>query len=800
VKSGPALPFSVAPLLAFVFVCGVASLASAFPLTGSPGPEAAQLLSILGGPALFLAAIARGARRADGGFRFDLALQGGLVAIAFTVMVVVVTIAGWSRPSCAPGRGYLPFFLQSLPVLLLSSTLGLFIGRLVGHVRWAVGIGFVAYLLYLGWLGLDWTLEPSFRVVSHLSLLVEGDLVRGRALSAGAVAFRMATLLFAIAVAFFGQARFPAVRRSGLSAGPQPGPGYWIAGLVLLLIGGVVHYQAKDELLPEREAMEAAYSLSRQRGRLVVHADPGEVDVRYADAILAEGTLWLERLKDRMDVEPSEDIHIWLHRDERAMAHWTGAEHVHFALPGRRELHVSRAQVPHPTLGHELVHILGGEIAGGLFGVPTHWVFLPDAGIVEGLAMAISPELEAPRGLTLREKAAAMRRAKVAPPLKDLFSGGFSFFGFWRHPPSNAYATAGALIEAIAAARGVEALQAIYREGDLEAGFGSGDELDKFVAEHEAALDKMPLPAFAIPFVSQRYSRPSILDETCDPEAVEAALRVRRAAGARDFDTAERVAKEAEGELAPATLLGLARTAEALEDGARALRYLSLRADATKEARDHVDALHDLGDRLWRAGQRREAMATWGRIETENLAPWELRLVTAKRALSEAIRARPDAATTAEGGLELLLAAELNEDMGAALAQLGAVVSEAKRDDPVEPLVRYLLARQLVRRGEVDDGLLHALDAWQRRDRLTPEFVLELESIIALAHARRGDVAIAAAGFEALAARASTSAQRVQLRDRQARALRMLTNKDAPAGDLLEGDRSLLGIERGDPW
>ena len=789
-KTSSRFPFSLAPLVAFVLVCVVGGIAAASPLTGTPGPEAAQLLAALGGPILFFSACIRGANRKASGFLGDILFHGALVAACFLVFCAITTVVGWSVQSCAPGRGYLPLFINALPVLLLTSAIGLLIGRFTGRVRIALALGLLFALIYALWLGIDWALDPSFRVFSHLSVLIEGDLIRGRNLTASAAAFRTATFLFALAFACIGLAMYPKETRVGLSRTQGPHPALWILALVFTLTAVVIHAQSKNAVLRSGDELREAYSLERRRDRLILHADPLALNRDQADALLAEGALWMTRLQERMGVIPQHDIHIFFHADKSVMAKWTGAENVHFALPGRHELHITRLEVPHPTLGHELAHALGSELTNGFFGVPTDFFVFPKPGVVEGMAMALTPELEAPYGMTLREKAAALTQEELAPPLNDLFKGYLSFLGFWKHAPSNAYTVSGALIEAIAAERGTAGLKALYQNGRLEDAFEKRSDLDAFLAKYQSEIAKVSLPSHAASFVKRYYSRQSILNETCDRDRESAAQQVRAEASRGEFDEALRLAKAAEGEtLSGETLASLAAYALSLEDKERAFEFLKKRTTLDeKNPRIAAMAQEAFADFLTTEGQYQEAHSRYSNIDTSTSISHMQRLVFAKSALSELAK---DGDQSAIAALDFLVSVQNKSDVGAALASLGEV---KKNDDKGALWADYLLARQYLQRGDTTRGLSAMLGVWSKRDALPPSFVSEIENAIAMGHARRGDFKIAALGFEKLAKNANARSERVLYRDRLERVLRAQDAKDKKVGDVFRGDRHLLGL------
>lgn len=792
-RNGP----PIATPLAIAVVSTAAIISATMPLTGTPGPESAQILSAIGGPALLLAAAARGAQRSNRGFFGDLLQQSLLVVASLAIFVIVSTVSKFANTSCAPGRGYLPFVLVAAPTLLLNSAIGLWIGRLLSKPRLAVAAAFGFWATYVVWLLLDWHWEPSFRVITHLLVLLEGDMLQGRAVSPAAVAFRVSTLCFAIVLCLQGVLRYPRNQRGGLSSSGGGSPMLHLASAGLALLALVIQSQATDELSPGRDALESRYTMKREHGPLVVHADPTVTTVDEADAILAEGTLWLGRLQQRLQVKPTDKLHVWLHRDNRVLGHYTGAEHVHFALPGHGEIHISGVQIPHPTLGHELAHLLGRQLNEGMLGVPTQFGLLPSAGIIEGFAMALTPELELDYGLTLREKAAALRRAGLAPELNALFGEYLSFFGFWRQPPGNAYVTAGAVVEAVIASAGLEGLAKLYSTGSLEAVFPDSDALERFLKEHERSLDAMELPSFAVSQVSRTYNRPSILDQTCDPDAVEDAKRVLGAAQAGNFEQAEALARQREGKtLAAKTLQTLATTATELGKDDLALRYVLASADETdlQDPREQADRFSRAGDALWRHGRRREALAHWEKTQTQVLHPGHQRLVKAKRFLASELIAVPNPNGIGEAAMDLLVGRD-DGDMTTSLMRLTIAVAratEASEPESVRAFGQYLLARQFVQHGALDDGIEYFLMALEPETALQEPFREQALRGIALGHAKRGDFNIARVGFAQLSSASGDAAPRVRMRDRQERVERMAMPPDGP--EATPGNRWLLGL------
>ncbi|OGQ25671.1 MAG: hypothetical protein A2138_22760 [Deltaproteobacteria bacterium RBG_16_71_12] len=407
--------------VAAVVVAALACLR--FPLTSSPGPEAALVLSVVGGVALCLSQAVRAARASPDGYASELSKALVVAGAMLAVFAVVTGVSGWLRPSCAAQRGFLAFLVLAAPVLLLHAAIGTLLGRAIARPGRALVAAIAFLCAAAALLFVRWYRDPSFIVTSHLFVVVAGDLLRGAAMPTDVLGFRLATLGYALAVAFGGAAAWPRIRRVGVAGSSTNTVALWVTAAAAVVVGLIADGASRGDLRPPRAEMESRYSYVKQRGPLVVHADPLAVRPKDVDAVLAEGTLWLDRLAVRLGTKPAGDIHVWLHADRGTAAHFTGAAHVDFALPWRREIHVEGVDVPHRSLGHELAHVVAGELSTAPLRIPSRFVFFHRAAITEGVAVALTPELAANGGLTVKEQAAAMRRAGFAPGTAALFWG-----------------------------------------------------------------------------------------------------------------------------------------------------------------------------------------------------------------------------------------------------------------------------------------------------------------------------------------------------------------------------------------
>ncbi len=768
------------------------------PLLANPGPEAGLVLAVVGGLALAMAQALRGSARRPSGYAAD--LGAGVVVAAWMVGVFLVstTVGSALSPTCSEHGGRFPMLAVSVPVLLLQAAVGTAVGRLAGH-RVVAAIMLVV-LQGLLMLRVAWSLydEPSFRVASHFFVVVSGDLLRGAALPGAALAFRFATLLLAAVVAAVGAALWPEQRKRGLvSASVESWP-LWIVAAAMLVFFGLVHVQARQALQPTRAELLRAYSLVKRRGPLVVHADPLATSPRAVDAMLAEGTLWLERLNNRQGPLSSDDIHVFVHDNAAAQARWTGASHVDFTMPWRREIHVSSATVPHRSLGHELAHVVAGEKSDTLLRVPSRFVVLHAAAVTEGVAMALTPELVVQNGLTLQEQAAAMQQAGFAPELSALFS----LTRFFAEEPGRAYVAAGALIEALVADAGDEGrtvLERLYQgEGSLQAAVV---DVDALLRRHRERLEQTPLPRDAGGVARQRFARPSVLQETCDPAARAQVREVRSLARTGDVTRALAAAATLEGStergLADGTLRDIAIDAADAGDGVASLSLQRRLVESAPSEPERALRAFSLGRSLWRAGQEREAWATWHGIDAGLLSVDVQRQLAAALAFASVAIRLADEAVVSRAALALLCDDRDSRD-GTRLPFATAVgASSSSEPAATIDLARYVLARQLVLEGALVDaeGLLRGV---LERELLEPVFVEQARLTLGVALVRAGRPGLAQALFLQAAQEATRPATRLWFRDRAERAARAERAPPPPSvatatTDPAWADRLLLG-------
>jgi len=792
------MPVSVSGVLAVLVVIVAAVVCGQSALLGNPGPESGMVLAVVGGLAACAATAMRAAGRDRDGFMNDVRAGVVLASLMLLTFLISTAIGQAVAPSCSASAGRLPMLIVSVPVLWLQIAVGAFIGRLVGGKRAAFALVVLVQVGAAVLIARDLLEQPGFRVATHFSVIISGDLLAGASLPEAATGFRMATALFALTVCCIGAALWPAQKARGLVSGAASDSALvWVCAVVCAVTAVFADRAARGALIVDRDDLEERYSLIKSRDHIVVHADPLATTPRDVDALLAEAALWRGRLEARLGPLSTEEIHVYAHATRADMTHYTGASHVDFALPWRRELHVAGLTVPHKTLGHELAHVVAGERADTMLRVPARFVVMHNAAVTEGVAMALTPELTVHDGLTLREQAAAMRATGKAPNLARLFS----FTSFFREEPGRAYVAAGALVERIIADavepnEAVRALDRLYRgDGELTA---ITPDVAGLIARHEEALDALPLPKDAVAYAAARFKRPSVLDEVCDPDVVETADNARRRARNGDVDGAMDGVRALEGDDADGTLSSLLTDVRATGDSDGAVRLLRRLVSLSPSPSERAVRELALGIELWRRGDERDAEAVWRAIDTSVVVVDLQRQITATKAFADEALRLADKAPIARSALAFFIAEPRTRE-GARLAFAEAVGRGSALESPSTlALGRYILGRQLVQQGALTEAAA-MLQPLVGGTALPPGFDDQAALALATALVRGGgDAALAKTVLLSAADVATRSAVRLHLRDRADRAERAATAPQAPpvstaTTDPAWADRLLLG-------
>jgi hypothetical protein len=203
-----------------------------------------------------------------------------------------------------------------------------------------------------------------------------------------------------------------------------------------------------------------------------------------------------------------------------------GAADTFFAKPWRREVYVQAEGYPHPAIGHELIHVLAGQFGRGPFRVAGDWGgFLPNPGLIEGVAVAAEPKSG---DLTPAEWAKAMKDLGLLPRLPTLFA-----LGFLGENMSVAYTVSGAFVGWIHDGYGPATVRAWYGGTPLPSLTGaSWAQLEH--AWHDG-LDRIVLREAALVQARAKFEHPAVFGRRC-PHTIDACeARAARLSASSDY-------------------------------------------------------------------------------------------------------------------------------------------------------------------------------------------------------------------------------------------------------------------------
>jgi hypothetical protein len=464
-------------------------------------------------------------------------------------------------------------------------------------------------------------------------------------------------------------------------------PGALVAGALALAVSlGITLDGAKLGHYSSVSSIEAALGRQLTLGRCRVVYSSG---VMKADAerVARECGGHLPEVEQYLGARGPEHVTVFLFASDGEKGALMGASHTYIAKPWRGEVYVQAAGFPHPTLGHELAHVVSGSFGAGPFRVAGPWHgLIPDPGRIEGVAVAASPGED---DFTPLEWSKALLDLGLLPEMQSVFR-----LGFLAKSSSTAYTVAGAFVSWFHDHYGAEALRRWYGGASIDS-VTQGKSFTALDQDFRADLAQIHLRPELLAMAKARFDRPSIFGRLC-PRRVDRDLGIAEARlGAGDI----RGAREAYQSLLALerdntrARLGLAQCA--VRDGdleAAERRYQALATDPRLTALERASALEARGDidvMAAKPARAVEAYAGVAKIDADE---------DRQRTLEVKTMAALAPATT---GLRLLLIGDpkTGQSWDEAAAVLGA---ESDRGDA---LSQYLLGRNLWLHGRPTAGL-----------------------------------------------------------------------------------------------
>ena len=238
-----------------------------------------------------------------------------------------------------------------------------------------------------------------------------------------------------------------------------------MAVVALLAVAGLRLVGARTGDLATRAGMDRILGGRLTGARCDLHF-PREKPRADAERLFRDCEADVAEVAAALGVSPPPLVKVWVHRSPEEKRRLVGAGRTEFTKPWLAELQVLDAPGGPPALRHEIVHAVGGAVAGGPLGVPARLGVLVDAGLVEGLAVA----LEVPRGeWTVHEWARAMKDLGLLPPAARLVEP----TGFFSAPAARAYGASGSFLAFLLDRRGPEPVLRAYAGAPFAEAFGA---------------------------------------------------------------------------------------------------------------------------------------------------------------------------------------------------------------------------------------------------------------------------------------------------------------------------------------
>jgi tetratricopeptide (TPR) repeat protein len=407
----------------------------------------------------------------------------------------------------------------------------------------------------------------------------------------------------------------------------------------------------------------------------------------------------IRELEKFFETRGPDRITVYLFASSGEKGRLMGASSTYIAKPWRKEIYLQTELYPHPVLGHELAHVIAGSFASGPFRVAGSFRgWIPDPGLIEGVAVAASPPESS--DLTLQQWSSAMAEIGLLPRLGDLFD-----LSFLTVNAPRAYTVAGAFIEWFRDRYGAQALRAWYAGTSLEK--AAGKSLSVLESEWHASLRAVRVSPQALYAARARFDRPAIFQQHCAHTIDELNGIANGRLGGNDYRGA-RVAFQQLLELDPhhfGARMGLAQCAmRAGRETEAQMRFRNIARAADLTRIEKAAAMEALGDMALRSRQVREADAWYAQVQELTLDEDALRTLD--------VKANPPSELGRRAIVSLLVGdARLGPSWDVAAAELGEWLDQ----EPEQGLPAYLLGKNLYNRGRWEEAARYLDQSLGRR-------------------------------------------------------------------------------------
>ncbi|MBK9031665.1 MAG: hypothetical protein IPL61_10080 [Myxococcales bacterium] len=609
-------------------------------------------------------------------------------AIVLVPLLMVVVRGLWTR-TCDPGFGVRAFGALALASTVLAAGSGAAIALIVGPRRWLGALAPYLVLLALIALGVQrFRSAPPVWSYSPLVGFFPGNLydedIQLRAALGWARLEQLATVLAALAAV---AARYDratvALRWRGRGLAWRPATGAVVAALVALGLrasAGSLGYaiDAGDIAAELGGEYRTAHFVIRYDDTPAIRADLA--------LIAADHEFRLAQVCAAIGVTPAEvgTIHAFYFATAERKAALMGARHVEMAKPWLRQIYVTHEDFPHPSLRHEIAHVVAGRFGDPWFHVAARRVLglpvLVNPGLIEGLAVALDWPGSS-RSMTPHQAMRAMEQLGFAPDPSEVFSVRFLTLSSAR-----GYTAAGSFMRFLLDTYGAAPVRAVYASGGDFAG-AFGKPRAALVAEWRAMLATITVPAADLEAARERFRQGGVFERPC-PHArarreAEAGRRLQRGDRRGAIALLRGLCRDAPDEPGANLTLAAVLVAGDERDQAEGQAAYVRWASPERGAPIRAIALEALARLAGRAGDRVGAQA---RVDEALALPLDDERRRTFEAMDQALRSPSVAGPFLRG----YFFGSGDDDL--------AWAAMAVALDPTDAFARYLLALQLIER------------------------------------------------------------------------------------------------------
>ncbi len=631
--------------------------------------------------------------------------------VSLALPLLVIGLNALRVPNCNFGQGLVFFGLLPMAGVLVTTGWGVALGLLVKR-RFLAGLAFAGLWLAVAAANL-WQVYRGPQVDSYNQLIgwVAGPIYDDVVEPGWPLIFsRLTGLVWAATwvCAAAALAKRPTRHRRGPA---------WLGLAVFGLVAWGLTAWADDLGFGRSgQAVEQALSGVTTTDRFVIHHAP-DLKPEQVRRLARDHEFRLYQIEQLLGPQQLPPIHSWVFPSAQAKRRLAGAGRTQYAKPWITSMYLNSAVFPHPTLKHELVHVVAGAFGAEPFGVSARNLVMINPGLTEGIAVAV----DWPAGRFDRHTwSAALRAIGKAPPIEQLFSP----VGFWTAAAGRSYTLAGSFVRYLLTTYGPGPLIAAYRAGDLTGHYPKPT--PDLIADWQAFLDARELDPATVELARLRFERGSVFERVCAHEVAALRVQAARQLGAGDLAAAEATLDELLGHLphdlsAAEARIEIRLRQERPEQAAEMAEQLLARTDLGAATKARLAGR--MGDLMWRLDKPDRAAALWQELIDAHLSDGSDRTALVKL---QALARGP-------AGRRVLAFLEQGRVTALSLLDLHTAASQA----PGWGAVWYLLGRQLFNKDLCDRALPHLWRAAQAGLE-HPALAAENLRLIAVCHHRLG--------------------------------------------------------------